>query len=110
MPTTPLPTPALRFNLELTDPVADHLDADTGWHGLGGEYIVELGSQSHAAPGRDPALDTLEASVGAFSRLWFGIQPASSLAVSDRLSGPERLLEQLDTSVRLPKAHPGLDF
>ena len=72
-----------------------------GWRGVSGGYRVTLGRESHAETGFDDGLPTLTASVGAFTRLWLGVRPASGLAVTDELSGPPELLRQLDESVRL---------
>jgi hypothetical protein len=109
---TRLNTPGLRFNLELTDPVETILAASGtgGWQGIAGSYVVELGSQSSALPGTDSSLPTLKASVNAFSRLWFGIRPASSLDITDQLRGDADLLAALDRTIRLPKAQVGWDF
>ena len=107
---TSLLTPPVRFNLALTDPVTDSLDDGVNWQGIGGDYIVELGKESHAESGTSESLPTLSTSVNAFSRMWFGIRPASSLAVTDNLQGPADLLKNLDESLRLPTAHLGWDF
>jgi hypothetical protein len=100
----------VRFNLELSDPIAQHLDEDSPWRGIGGRYVVTLGPSSSAAPGADASLPTLKASVGAFSRMWFGVRPASGLAVTDDLSGPPDLLKALDWALRIPEPKPGWDF
>lgn len=55
-----------------------------------------------AGPGMDPSLPTLRASVNAFSRMWYGVRPATGLAVTDELSGPDDLLAQLDAAFLLP--------
>ena len=107
---THLNTPTVQFNLNLTDPVADSLDPGSNWRGIAGDYIVAIGSESGADPGTNPRLPTLNSTVNAFSRLWFGIRPASSLAITDELTGPEELLRSLDDSLRLPHAHLGMDF
>jgi hypothetical protein len=107
---TRLQTPPVKFNLCLTDPITDSLDDGVNWQGIGGDYIVELGNESHAEAGSSASLPTLNASVNAFSRMWFGIRPASSLAVTDNLHGPAELLKDLDESLRLPTAHLGWDF
>ena len=98
------------FNLELTDPVTEILTGETSWTGLTGNYVVTLGESSSAAAGTDPKLPTLNASINAFSRMWYGVRSASSLAVTDDLSGDENLLKQLDSVLRLPKPHFGWDF
>ena len=107
---TSLPGRSVRFNLLLTDPIADFLPADAPWRGIGGDWVVTLGPESSAVRGREEGLAQLEASVGAFTRLWFGIRPASSLSVTDRLQGPGELLAALDETIRLPSAHLGWDF
>ena len=91
------------FNLKLTDPIERFLDEDAPWHGVGGEYVVTLGPQSSAEPGADGTLPTLAASVGAFTRMWLGVLPATGLAVTDELDGPQELLEELDWALRLPQ-------
>jgi predicted acetyltransferase len=110
MSKTNLQTPPVQFNLSLTDPVTNSLDEGVNWQGIGGDYIVELGQESHAEIGFSDSLPTLAASVNAFSRMWFGIRPASSLAVTDNLQGSAELLKSLDESLRLPTAHLGWDF
>lgn len=107
---THLNTPPLRFNLDLTDPVEQYLEEGGNWRGVGGRYVIELGERSGAAQGHDNDLPTLSASVNAFSRMWFGIRPASSLAITDNLTGDGALLARLDATLRLPRAHTGLDF
>jgi predicted acetyltransferase len=97
------PGPEVAFNLSLHDPLADL----TGGAGVGGDYTIVVGSPSTVEPGRAKALPTLEASVNAFTRLWFGVRPASSLAITDRLSGPADLLAALDGAVRLPQPRMG---
>ncbi len=100
----------LRFNLELTDPIERFLDASMPWRGVGGTYVVTLGANSCAEQGRDPLLPTLHASVNAFSRLWFGVRPATGLAITDQLSGPAELLQALDRVLRLPDPKYDWDF
>jgi len=77
---------------------------------VGGEYIVSLGHDSGAEPGCDEALPTCTASVNAFTRLWLGVRSATSLSVTDDLSGPKELLEELDWAFRLPEPHPDWEF
>ncbi len=101
---------SVRFNLQLADPIVDFLPEDAPWRGVGGEYVVTLGCTSSAERGIDPALPTLSASVGAFTRLWLGVLPASGLAVTDNLAGPSSLIEALDRIVRLPRPRPDWNF
>jgi len=107
---THLNKPGVRFNLQLSDPVEDNLEDSESWRGLSGEYVVELGKESSAKPGRLKSLPTLTASVNAFSRMWFGVRPASSLAITDQLTGEPSLLASLDEVLCLPKPHFGWDF
>ena len=65
--------------------------------------MVALGPESSAEPGTDGTLPTLTASVGAFTRMWLGVLPATGLAVTDELEGPQELLEELDWALRLPQ-------
>ncbi|MEM7218533.1 MAG: GNAT family N-acetyltransferase [Pseudomonadota bacterium] len=99
----------LRFALSLDDPASQWLRRDHGWRGIGGDYIVSLGESSTVETGSDAALLKLTASAGAFSRWWLGVGPASRLALSDDLSAPPELLEQLD-GVAIPKPFFGWDF
>ncbi len=107
---TRLPDPAARFNLDLDDPITAYLPDDAPWRGLTGQYTVTLGPTSSAEPGTDPTLPILTASVGAFTRLWFGVRPATGLAITDTLSGPDNLLKALDKTLRLPKPHLDWEF
>lgn len=100
----------LRFNLELSDPVTRYLGEDAPWRGIGGDYVVQLGETSHAVEGQDTVLPTLRASVGAFTRLWLGVAPASGLAATDDLDGPPELLAELEQVLRLPVPRVDWDF
>jgi len=55
-------------------------------------------------------LSTLNASVGAFTRMWLGVLPATGLSVTDKLDAPHALLQQLDRLLRLPKPSFEWDF
>jgi hypothetical protein len=101
---------AVSFNLRLTDPIERFLSEDAPWRGVGGNYVVSLGPASSAEPGTDPALPTLSASVGAFTRMWLGALSASGLAASDDLDGPPDLLQELDWALLLPLPRPDWDF
>jgi len=107
---THLSSGPVRFNLRLTDPIADSLDDGAPWSGVAGDYVVTLGPASHAEAGTDETLPTLAAGVGAFSRMWLGVRPASGLAYTDELAGPAELLEQLDAVLRLPEPKLGWEI
>lgn len=105
---THLSGPPASFNLELIDPLGAYIERHSNlfdgveWRGIAGEYRVTFGRESHVDAGLDDGLPTLRASVGAFTRLWLGVRPATGLAVTDDLSGPPELLQQLDETLRLP--------
>ncbi len=97
------------FNLEIEDPLASYGDASE-FGGLSGTYVVRLGERSSCEAGSDADLPTLRSSIGAFTRLWLGVAPASGIAMTDRLCGPDHLIEQLDAVLRLPEPQPDWDF
>ncbi len=101
---------SVRFNLALTDPIEDLLDSDSSWRGVAGNYVVTFGPESSAVVGEDSSLQTLEAGVGAFTRLWLGVRPATGLTVTDSLAAPAGLLNRLDGVLRLPTPRPDWDF
>lgn len=107
---THLRGPSTQFNLRLRDPLEQVLSGETNWQGLSGEYVVTLGPECSATKGKRKNLPTLDASINAFSRLWFGVRPASHLAISDDLHGSPQLIAELDSLIRLPKPHFGWDF
>ncbi|MEZ5382935.1 MAG: GNAT family N-acetyltransferase [Microthrixaceae bacterium] len=103
----PAPSP-LTFGLRLHDPLADRPGAT--WSGIGGEFTVHLGADPGVHPGLPASGPVLEASVGAFTRLWLGVRPASGLALTDRLAGPPTLIEALDLAFCLPPPLPDWHF
>jgi len=107
---TSLDAEPVRFNLALSDPVERYLEDGSSWRGVAGDYVVEVGPTCRAAGGREPSLPTLTASVNAFSRLWLGVRPASTLSWTDELSGPEEILARLDRAFRLPPPSPDWEF
>ena len=100
--------PPVRFVAEISDPVSDYLDGD--WQGVAGSYVVTVGEQSTAETGTEDGLPVLTGSINAFSRAWFGVRSASSLSVTDDLSGPPELLMDLDRALALPQPHPDMFF
>ena len=107
---TRLPSGGVKFNLRLTDPIAQFLAADAPWRGCAGEYVVTLGRSSGAEPGHSDGLPTVKATVNEFTRLWLGVRSASSLSYTAGLEAPGELLEALDEILRLPEPHPDWDF
>ncbi len=101
-----LRTPPVAFGLRLRDP----LESLGGWPGIGGAYTVRLGSASEVHEGLDEDVPVLEASVGAFTRLWLGVRPATGLSLTDDLDGPPALLEALDEAFRLPPPRAGWSY
>ncbi len=95
------PGPPLRFNLTLADPVAARPAG--GWNGIGGDYTISIGDPSSVADGHTEGLPTIEAGVGAFTRLWFGVRPATTLATTDDLHASAELLASLDVALALPR-------
>ena len=110
MAKTRLDTQPVRFNLKLSDPVTDHLHQARQWQGVAGDYVVTLGPESEAIAGNDASLETLTASVGAFTRVWLGVREASALSLTDALSASPTLLAALDRALQLPPPHLGWDF
>ena len=100
----------VRFNQTLSDPIEQFLDERAPRRGLSGDYVITLGPSSGAEPGTNTRLPTPRASVGGFTRLWLGVRPAAGLAMTDDLSGPQELLEQLDNVLLLPEPKPDWDF
>jgi hypothetical protein len=97
------------FNLELVDPIEGFLEGG-GWRGVGGSYVVTLGPTSEAHPGSSARHETLRADVGAFTRLWLGVLPASGLAITGRLAGPQGLIAKLDEVLAIPRPQPDWDY
>ena len=102
--------PAIRFQLSLADPIAPYLPDDAPWRGVQGDYVVTLGPASRAERGRDASLPMLRASVGAFTRVWIGTAPASTVAAGDALDGDRDLLDELDHRWRVPVPHIDWDM
>ncbi len=100
----------IEFDVELIDPVAGHLPDDGGWRGLSGRWTVTLGDPSAVSPPRRGDRPLLRCSVGTFTRLWFGVAPASALVLTDGLQAPPDLCSRLDRALRMPPFVPGLDF
>jgi len=99
----------IRFNLRLSDPIEGYL-AGHEWTGAGGDYVVTLGEECACTRGEEGGLPVLEAAVNAFSRMWLGVLPATTLAVTDEMSGPCELLEALDYAFRLPAPRTAWSF
>ena len=106
-------TAPLRFNLTIHDPLSTVTDG--AFAPVSGDYTIELGNgpsgtPSQCTPGHHPSLPLLVAGVGAFSRLWAGILPATVLAVTDTLSAPADLLQRLDETWHPSPSPPVFDW
>jgi hypothetical protein len=102
---------SVTFHLTLTDPIEEHL-RDAPWRGIGGEYVVTLGPESHAEPGKSAAgLPAMRTSVNTFSRLWHGVRSPTALAHSCAdLEARADLLETLDRVLAMPTPLPDWDY
>ncbi|MEP6754000.1 MAG: GNAT family N-acetyltransferase [Chthonomonadales bacterium] len=98
------------FNLTLADPISDFLPDDAAWQGLAGDYVVKFGTKSSVEQGSIGILPTLKTTVGAFTRLWLGVRPASFLAMTDDLDAPDELLKQLDSAITVHNPQTGWDY
>lgn len=102
---------ALNFNLRLTDPLEKHL-ADEGWQGVGGDYVISLGSSSSVqkVESIDDSAPALHCSVNAFTRWLWGVAPATSLVITDDFRASEDLLPALDRVIEHRDPNYGWDF
>ena len=113
--------PPLEFDVVVTDPVESMLTEQTltatdgPWTGSAGSYRIRVATDStaervadHEAGAGDRPL--VRCSIGSFSRLWFGVQPATSLALTDEFDAPAALREELDAALLLPRPQPGQYF
>jgi len=107
---TRLNSRSLRFNLDLSDPLEKLIDPEMNWRGCAGKYTIELGSTSKATSGFEEGLPTLVADIGAFTRLWLGVRPATGLSITSNLRGPAALIKDLDEVLCLPDPHPDWDY
>ena len=101
--------PDIAFRLTVEDPVDTLLAHDDSWRPVGGSYDVILGQHAAVDQAEDDALPALTCTINTFSRLIWGVSPASSLAISDGLQAPASLLAALDR-VFTPNPSPGWDF
>ncbi len=108
---TSIPIKEFSFNLKLFDPITNFLTNDSPWKGISGNYIITIGKKSSCEHGINKKLETLESTVNAFTRLWLGILPASSLQLSEKLICNKNLILKLDKAFTyLPKPHTDWDF
>jgi len=106
------------FDLVVDDPLDRLLedpDDRDGWTGPAGSYRIRIAEHSTAEsidPTQVAAADrpVVRCSIGSFSRLWFGVQPATALALTDELEAPAELLGDLDAALLLPPPRPGQFF
>jgi hypothetical protein len=103
------PGAPLRFQLTVHDPVQALLADHPGWQGVQGDYVIDLGATSSARRGVETGLPVLDCSVGALSRLLWGVTQASSLCVTDNMRVDAQLLPVLDR-IFTERPHPFWDF
>ena len=114
--------PPVEFDAVLTDPLDELLiDPLTNAAGGGastataGSYRIRIAEESSAerlvgAEAGVGGRPVVRCSVGSFSRLWFGVRPATSLALTGEVVAPSTLLRQLDDALLLPRPQPGQFF
>jgi len=108
---TSLPIEEFSFNLKLIDPITKFLKADSPWRGLSGDYVITLGKESFCKNGINKNLETVETTVNAFTRLWSGVLPASSLKLSEKFISNKNLIKKLDQAfASLPKPYTDWEF
>ena len=108
---TELPIEEFSFNLKFHDPITNFLDKNCDWQGISGDYIISFGQNSNCEKGSNPNLNTLETTVNAFTRLWAGVLPASSLQLTEQLNANKKLIQKLDMAfASVPKPHIDWDF
>ena len=107
--------PQINFQLNLDDPMDQLLlspelaEQQSSWQSLSGHWIVSLGQHAKAERGEDAKLPALTCNIGTLSRLFWGVSPASSLAISDGLRAPSELIGALD-KVFTANPKPGWNF
>ncbi|NQY57105.1 MAG: GNAT family N-acetyltransferase [Ilumatobacteraceae bacterium] len=108
------PGEPVEFVVDIDDPVGRFLDPADGWAGVSGRYRVRVADPSSIERIGDAAdrssTATMEAGIGAWTRLWLGIASASTLALGNELHASPELLRALDRAIRLPRAEPGIYF
>lgn len=100
----------LAFNLHLDDPIEKFVPEAGGWRGTSGDYVVSLGANSSAEPGRKQGLPSLNAGVGGFTRLWLGCAEAHAIAAAGEIEASRQLLDDLEATLRLPIPRTGWEF
>ena len=106
--------PPVEFDLVISDPIEAMLpDAADEWTGTAGSYRIRIAEESSGERVAEAGTDdrpVLHCSIGSFSRLWFGVQPATSLALTAEVDAPDSLLGRLDAALLLPRPQPGQFF
>jgi len=100
----------LSFNLELTDPISEFLNDESGWRGIGGDYVITLGENCKATLGQQSGLPLLKASAAGFSRLWLGCASATAIHLAGEIEGDQDLLDAIQRSLSLPLPKTGWEF
>ena len=98
------------FNLELADPIAQYLQEESSWRGVGGHWVIRLGEESSATKGTDDSLPTASGTVNDLSRIWFGSSTAEAVSVTGNFKADPGLMQAIDEIVRIPSPEVDWDF
>jgi len=101
---------SISFNLELSDPIERYLPEDSSWRGVGGNWIITLGEESSVIKGADASLQTASATVNDLSRIWFGSASAEAVSVTGNFVAEPKLIQRIDSVVKLPVPIVDWDF
>lgn len=104
-----IPGPERDLSVRISDPVA--ADFDSEWPGTSGDYRLTIGSPCRIQRMERPVSDPdIRAGIGAFSRWWAGILPASSLVLTDEFHADPATCALLDRRPAMPSPLPDWDF
>ncbi len=101
---------SISFNVSIDDPIDRYLPSDHRWRGIAGKYHLTLGPEPKCERGHRQGEPHLEASVGAFTRMWLGVDSVAVIAATDSLSAPSSLLDDLGWFMMLPSPHTTWEF
>lgn len=96
------------FNLSLSDPLADYLTDYTSL--CAGDFTVSIGRESTLAEGFRKDLPLIEGDIGAFTRLWAGVMPASTIGLTENLKIDKSLRRDLERAFYSPWFRSDWDY